>query len=171
MTTSHSSLRFFNPLMLWADVALTTSEMLVSSNSVIRIRTLRMAEHGMLPDASDMREMRLMRLMSDEKLAAAGESGSAIASQLHATHANLVQGAEQWLLSASALMALATSATPAQAVRRSEAFVNATTRAAATITRLSSAGARITRRGLKPIHAKATSNARRLSAAAKAAMT
>ena len=141
--------------MLWADVALTTSEMLVSSNSVIRIRTLRMAEHGMLPDASDMREM---RLMSDEKLAAAGESGSAIASQLHATHANLVQGAEQWLLSASALMALATSATPAQAVRRSEAFVNATTRAAATITRLSSAGARITRRGLKPIHAKATSN-------------
>lgn len=154
--------------MLWADVALTTSEMLVSSNSVIRIRTLRMAEHGMLPDASDMREM---RLMSDEKLAAAGESGSAIASQLHATHANLVQGAEQWLLSASALMALATSATPAQAVRRSEAFVNATTRAAATITRLSSAGARITRRGLKPIHAKATSNARRLSAAAKAAMT
>jgi len=168
MTTSHSSLRFFNPLMLWADVALTTSEMLVSSNSVIRIRTLRMAEHGMLPDASDMREM---RLMSDEKLAAAGESGSAIASQLHATHANLVQGAEQWLLSASALMALATSATPAQAVRRSEAFVNATTRAAATITRLSSAGARITRRGLKPIHAKATSNARRLSAAAKAAMT
>ena len=154
--------------MLWADVALTTSEMLVSSNSVIRIRTLRMAEHGMLPDASDMREM---RLMSDEKLAAAGESGAAIASQLHATHANLVQGAEQWLLSASALMALATSATPAQAVRRSEAFVNATTRAAATITRLSSAGARITRRGLKPIHAKATSNARRLSAAAKAAMT
>ena len=62
--------------MLWADVALTTSEMLVSSNSVIRIRTLRMAEHGMLPDASDMREM---RLMSDEKLAAAGESGSALA--------------------------------------------------------------------------------------------
>ena len=147
--------------MLWADVALTTSEMLVSSNSVTRIRTLRMAEHGMLPDASDMREM---RLMSDEKLAAAGESGAAIASQLHATHANLVQGAEQWLLSASALMALATGATPAQAVRRSEAFVNATTRAAATITRLSSAGARITRRGLKPIHAKATSNARRLSA-------
>ena len=166
MTTSHSSLRFFNPLMLWTDVALTTGEMLVSSNSVIRIRTLRMAEHGLLPDASDMREM---RLMGDEKLAAASESGSAIASQLHATQANLVRGAEQWLLSASALMALATSATPAQAVRRSEAFVHATTRAAATTSRLSSAGARITQRGLKPIHAKATSNARRLSSATRAA--
>lgn len=163
MTTPYSSLRFLNPLMLWTDVALTTGEMLVSSNSVIRIRTLRMAEHGLLPDASEM------RLMGDEKMAAASESGSAIASQLHATQANLVRGAEQWLLSASALMALATSATPEQAARRSETFVNARTRAAATTSRLSSAGARITQRGLKPIHAKATSNARRLSAATKAA--
>ena len=43
-----------------------------------------------------------------------------------------------------------------------EAFGNATTRSAEALSQLSSASARIVQRGLKPIHAKATSNARRL---------
>jgi len=150
--------------MLWTDVAFKSVEMLSSSNSVIQIRTRRMAEHGLQPDALDLQEL---RLMSDEKLAAANESGAAIAGQLHATQVNLVRGAQQWLLSANALMALATSATPAQALHRGEAFVDATTRAAATASQLSSAGARMAQRSLKPIHAKATANARRLSKATK----
>lgn len=161
MRTPHSSPRFFNPLMLWTDVALKTGEMLVSSSSVIQMRTCRMAEHGLQPNAADMREM---RLMSQEKIAAANESSAAVAKQLQITQGGLMKGAQQWLDSASALMALATSATPAQAVRRGEAFITATTRAAATATQLSSAGARMAQRSLKPIHAKATSNARRLSA-------
>jgi len=164
MQTPHSSPRFFNPLMLWTDVALKTGEMLVSSGSVIHMRTRRMAEHGLQPNASDMREM---RLMGQEKMAAANESSAAIANQLQITQDGMVRGTHQWLASANALMALATSVTPAQAVLRGEAFVNATTRAAATATQLSSAGARVAQRSLKPIHAKATSNARRLSQAAK----
>jgi len=160
MRTVHSFPRFFNPLMLWTDVAFKTGEMLVSSSSVIQMRTRRMAEHGLQPNAADMREM---QLMSEEKMAAASESSAAIASQLQITQDSLVRGTHQWLASAGALMALATSITPAQAVVRGEAFIAATTRAAATATQLSSAGARMAQRSLKPIHAKATSNARRLS--------
>jgi len=152
-------------MMLWTDVALKTSEMLVSSNSVIQMRTRRMAEHGLQPNAADMREM---CLMSEEKMAAANESSAAVAKQLQITQDGLVRGAQQWLDSANALIALATSVTPAQAALRGEAFITATTRAAATVTQLSSAGARMAQRSLKPIHAKAASNAVRLSQAVKA---
>ena len=61
-----------------------------------------------------------------------------------------------------ALFSLATSASPAQALSHAEAFGSAASRSAEAVTQLSSASARIVQRGLKPIHAKATSNARRL---------
>ena len=166
MRTPNSSPRFFNPLMLWTDVALKTGEMLVSSGSVIQMRTRRMAEHGMQPTPADMREI---HLMSEEKLAAVAESGAAIANQLHTTQYALMNRAvQQWFNTGTALVSLATSFTPAQALSRGQALVEATTRAAATITHFSSAGARVAQRALKPIHAKATSNHRRLSLAATA---
>lgn len=147
--------------MLWADVALKTGEMLVSSSSVIQVRTGRMARHGLHPSPADLREM---QLMGDEKMAAASESGAAMANQLNTTHHALLNRAvQQWLGSANALLALATSLTPAQALARGQAFVHTATRAAGTATQLSSASARIAQRGLKPIHAKATANARRLA--------
>lgn len=153
--------RFFNPLTIWTDVALKTGEMLMSSGSVIQMRSRRMAEHGMQPTPADLREI---HMMSEEKLAAVTEAGAAIANQLHTTSYALVNRAvQQWFASGTALVSLATSFTPAQAVSRSQAFVDASTRAAATATQLSSAGARIAQRALKPIHAKATSNARRLA--------
>ena len=167
MRTSKPSSRFFNPLMIWTDVALKTSEMLVSSGSVIQMRTSRMAEHGMEPSPADMREI---HLMSAEKLAAATESGAAIANQLHTTHYALVNRAvQQWFQSHTALWSLATSFTPAQVLARSQAFLDASTRVAHTWSQLSSAGARIAQRALKPIHAKTTSNERRLSQAVPAA--
>ncbi|MDM0039287.1 hypothetical protein QTH89_22820 [Variovorax sp. J22G21] len=161
MRTPNSYPRFFNPLMLWTDVALKTGEMLISSGSVIQMRTRRMAEHGMQPTSADMREI---HLMSEEKLAAVTESGAAIANQLHTTQYALMNRAvQQWFNTGTALVSLTTSFTPAQALSRAQALVDATTRAAATITHFSSAGARVAQRALKPIHAKATSNHRRLS--------
>ncbi|MEP6720316.1 MAG: polyhydroxyalkanoate granule-associated phasin [Variovorax sp.] len=163
MRTPNSSPRFFNPLMLWTDVAVKTGEMLVSSGSVIQMRTRRMAEHGMQPTPADMREI---HLMSEEKLAAVTESGAAIANQLHTTQYALMNRAvQQWFNTGTALVSLATSFTPTQALSRGQALIEATTRAAATITHFSSAGARVAQRALKPIHAKATSNHRRLSQA------
>ncbi len=162
MRTPNQSPRFFNPLMIWTDVALKTGEMLVSSGSVIQMRTSRMAEHGMQPTPADMREI---HLMSEEKLAAVTESGAAIANQLHTVNYALANRAvQQWFQSGTTWLSLATSFTPAQALTRGQAFIDASTRAAATVTQLSSASARVAQRALKPIHSKATSNARRLAA-------
>ena len=86
MSSSFSS-RFFNPLMLWTDVALKTQEMLVSSGSVIQIRTERMAKAGLAPSAADLAEF---QLMSHEKLAAASESSTAIVNQLHTASYSLM---------------------------------------------------------------------------------
>jgi len=161
MPRSLSSPRFFNPLMLWVDVALKTQEMLVSSGSVIQIRTERMARAGLTPSQQDLAEF---QLMGHEKLAAASESGAAMANQLHTTQYALVNRAlKHWLGSGVALFSLATSTTPSQAVTHAEAFNSATARSAEALSQLSSASARIVQRGLKPIHAKATSNARRLA--------
>ncbi len=161
MKNTNLSPRFFNPLMLWSDVAVKTGEMLTSSASVIQMRTQRMAEHGMQPTPADMREM---QLMGQEKLEAATESGTAILKQLQATQQSLMtRGFQQWLASVNAWVALVTSTTPAQAMTRGQAFFDALTRAAGTATQLSSAGARIAQRGLKPIHDKASANAARLS--------
>lgn len=162
MTPSLSSPRFFNPLMLWVDVALKTQEMLLSAGSVIQLRTERMAKAGLSPNDVDMAEF---QLMSHEKLAAVSESGVAMANQLHTTQFALVNRAvKHWLGSGVALFSLATSTSPAQAVGHAEAFGSAATRSAEAVSQLSSASARIVQRGLKPIHAKTTSNARRLSA-------
>ena len=69
MSSLTSAARLASPLMLWADVALKTQEMLLSSGSVIHMRTERMAKAGLAPTAADLAEF---KLMGDEKLAAAG---------------------------------------------------------------------------------------------------
>ncbi|MES1264108.1 MAG: hypothetical protein ABUU24_00460, partial [Variovorax sp.] len=80
MSPRFPSSRFFNPLMLWIDVALKTNEMLMSSGSVIQVRTQRMAQAGLTPSDADVAEM---QLMGHEKLEAVTESGAAMAGQLH----------------------------------------------------------------------------------------
>jgi hypothetical protein len=102
--------------------------------------------------------------MGHEKLAAVSEAGAAMAGQLHTTQFALVNRViKHWFASGMALFSLATSLTPEQAVSHAEAFGDATARSAEALSQLSSAFARIVQRGLKPIHAKATSNARRLA--------
>lgn len=161
MTHSISSPRFFNPLMLWADIAVKTNEMLLSSGSVIQMRSERIARAGLTPSDDDLAEF---QLMGHEKLAAVSEASAAMANQLHTTQFALINRAvRHWLGSGVALFSLSTSVTAAQALRHAEALGSAAARSAAAVTQLTSAGARIVQRGLKPIHAKATSNARRLA--------
>ncbi|MGJ7509357.1 polyhydroxyalkanoate granule-associated phasin [Variovorax sp. GT1P44] len=147
--------------MLWVDVAVKTNEMLLSSGSVIQMRTERIAKAGLSPSDADIAEF---QLMGHEKLAAASEAGAAMANQLHTTQFALINRAmKHWLGSGVALFSLATSTTPVQALTYAEEVGTAATRSAAAVSQLSSASARIVQRGLKPIHAKATSNARRLA--------
>ena len=161
MSSLTSVVRLASPLMLWVDLALKTHEMLLSSGSVIQMRTERIAKAGLAPSAVDLAEF---QLMGDEKLVAAGESGAAMAKQWHSSQAALANRAlQQWFQSAGAFFSMVGSITPAQAVVRSDDFMRATTRAAGTASLLSGAAVRIARRGLKPIHAAATSNARRLA--------
>lgn len=157
-----SSAHFFNPFMLWADVAATTQEMLLASGSVIRLRTERMARAGLTPSDADLAEF---QLMGHEKLAAATEASAAMANQLHTTQYVLFNRAvKHWLSGGVALFSIATSTSHAQAVSHAEALGTSAAHTIAAVSQLSSAGARIVRRGLKPIHAKATSNERRLTA-------
>jgi len=148
--------------MLWSDVALQMNEMLLSSGSVIRMRTERMARAGLAPNADDLEEF---RLMGEEKLAAASESSLAMARQWQGSHVTLANRAvQQWFQSASAFFSMAVSTTPAQAAAHGDAFVQAAAHSAATAQQLSSTPARVARSGLQPIHAAATANARRLAA-------
>ena len=160
------SSRFFNPLMLWADVAVTTQEMWVSSASVVQARTERMALAGLAPNQADMAEF---QLMVQEKVAAVGESGNAIVSQFQTSGLALLNRAiRQWFSGAAAFAGLLTSVTPAQAWTQGDRLLDVGTQAAVTVSQLSSAAARVTQRGLETIHAKATANARRLSQTASA---
>ena len=157
-----STAHLLQPLTLWADLAVKTQEMLLSSGSVIQIRTQRMARAGLAPNAVDVAEF---QLMGQEKLTAASESGAAMVRQLHSTHVTLAnRAAQHWLASATALFSLASSITPAQAAERSGEFVQATARSIATTSQFSSAPARLAQQALEPIHAKATANALRLAA-------
>lgn len=158
----HWNSRFFNPLMLWLDVALTTQEMFVSSGTVIQARTQRMAQAGLSPTPEDIAEF---QLMGHEKLDAVTEAGAAIANQLHSTHFGLMnRAALDWVAGAEAMLGLGTSASPDQFATHADALAQASTRGAATLSQLASAGARIAKQGLKPLHAKARSNAQRLAA-------
>jgi len=86
---------------------------------------------------------------------------------LHTMQFDLPQRAvRHGLEAASALVALALSTSPAQAADQTERLLRATARSAAAGTHFSSAAARVAQRGLKPIHARATANAQRLSAGA-----
>ena len=157
------SSRYFNPIALWADVAAKTGDMLLSSSTVVQIRTGRLMRSALAPTDADLREF---GLMGHEKVAAASESGSAMVSQLHATQFALTHRAvRQSLQAAEAMAALMVSISPAQAAAQTRRLLNAVNRSAATGSQLSSAAARIAQRGLRPIHSRATSNATRLLSA------
>lgn len=98
----------FNPFLLWADVALKTTEMLFSSAQVIGTRVNRMALAGANPSARDRREF---ALMGTEKVKAATESGLAVAARLQAANWQLCARAwQQWLASSGNAARLAGAA-------------------------------------------------------------
>ncbi|MDM0111732.1 hypothetical protein QTI66_06195 [Variovorax sp. J22R133] len=154
--------RFFNPVVLWADVASKTGDMLVASGTVIRIRTDRLLRTALQqPSPSDVEEF---SLMGHEKLAAVSESGTAMVSQLHATQFALTHRTVRHCLQAGeAMSSMMISTTPLQAAKHAHRFLRANTQSTAALTQLASAAARVVQRGLKPFHTRAASNALRLT--------
>lgn len=149
-----------NPLLLWTDLALKTGETMLASAQVISHRTSRMSKAGPTPNARDRREF---ALLGHEKIEASVESAQAIAMQLLKVSPLLAAHASrQMLASATALMSLAASGSVGEAMMRQAALIRSVTQSAATASRLSGSTAQVAQRGLKPIHARATANARRL---------
>lgn len=149
-----------NPFSLWTDLALKTSAMLFASAYVIGHRTGRMALAGPRPSARDQREF---TLMSQEKIDAAIASATAMSMQSMRVNMNIgARFAEQMWGTTHALMSLGSSRTPSQAFARQGTLARALARAPQSATDMLHSTARVMQHGLKPIHARATANSRRL---------
>ncbi|MEO6566023.1 MAG: polyhydroxyalkanoate granule-associated phasin [Casimicrobiaceae bacterium] len=149
-----------NPFLAWTDLAWKVGEMSLASAQVIAHRTTRMAAAGPKPNARDQREF---ALMGQEKFDAATESAHAIGVQL--MNMNLRFGAQvvrQMMTGSAAMVSLASSRDVGQLVRRQAKLVQAASRSAATAAEISRSTVRLAANGLKPIHTRATANARRL---------
>ena len=151
---------FTNPFLVWTRLAWNTGEMMLASAQVIHHRTSRMAGAGATPSARDSREF---ALMGQEKIDAGVESASAMAAHMMTMNPLLGPRAFKHMMAgAAAVMSLAASRTPSQAIARHAKLVRTLTDSAATTAQLSGAAARLAQRGLKPIRSRATANAKRL---------
>jgi hypothetical protein len=151
---------FANPFLLWVDLAMKTGEMMMASAQVIDHRTRRMAAAGSRPSASDRREF---ALMGQEKIEAAAKSAQGMATHMMTMDPFLgARAVQQSLAAARAMMSLAGSRTLSRAIARQARLVRAMTQSASTASRISGSSARLAQRGLTPIHARATANAKRL---------
>jgi hypothetical protein len=153
----------FNPFMLWADLAMKTTEMLVSSGQVIGSRVDQIARAGANPSPRDMREI---VLMGSEKVKAASESGIAVATRLQSANFQLMARAwQQWFATLGAFSALGNSRSFGEALARQNRLFNALTRSNRTQSQLSGDTARLMSAALKPVHRASTANAKRLARA------
>lgn len=151
---------FTNPFLVWTRLAWKTGEMMLASTQVIHHRTIRMAAVGAAPSGRDRREF---VLMGQEKIEAGVESASAMAAQMMTMNPLLgARAVEHMMRAMAAVMSVAASRTPGQAMARHAKLVRTMTQSAATTAQLSGAAARLAQRGLQPIHSRARSNAKRL---------
>jgi hypothetical protein len=150
----------FAPLMPWSALAMQTAEMMLASVQVIGHRTGRMALAGPAPNPRDRREF---ALMWREKVEASAQSAQAMASHLMTWNQQLgAQAFNNLLRSTSAFMALVNSRTPGQLFARQAALARALGQSAVSMADVSKSATKLAHRGLKPLHAKATANAKRL---------
>jgi hypothetical protein len=151
---------YFAPFMLWNDLVVKTAELMLSSAQVIGYRTGRMALAGLAPNARDRREF---ALMGQEKIEAGARSAQAMAKQLMTLNQPLgMQAVKKIRRSTTAFMSLANSRTPGQLIARHAALARALGQSAVSMAAVSKNVTKLAHRGLKPIHAKATANAKRL---------
>ena len=149
-----------NPFAIWTSLAFKTSEMMMASAQVIGHRTNRMVAAGPTPNERDRAEF---SLMGQEKLESAGESVQAMAKQLITmNHQISSRSFSQMLTGVNEMLLLATSLTAGQALARQAKLIRTLTRGAVGASHLSDTAARLTHSALKPIHSRATANAKRL---------
>jgi hypothetical protein len=151
-----------NPFVPWTTLALKTGEMMLASAQVISHRTTRIAQAGAIPNVRDRREF---TLMGQEKLDAAAASAQAVAVRMVGANQQFsVIAFKQLMNGAGGLLALLTAPTLAlSGQKQAELLRNTMTDSADVASHLSGAIARLAHHGLKPIHSRAVSNAKRLA--------
>jgi hypothetical protein len=163
MATALPHTTLFNPMMLWADLALKGTEMLVSSGQVIGSRVDQMARAGANPSPRDVKEF---ALMGSEKLKAATESSLAVALRMQSANYQLMARAwQQWFAAWGAMASLGTSRSLGEALSRQNTLFNALVRSGRSNAQLSGDTARLAHAALKPYHGASTANAKRLGKA------
>lgn len=154
-------LNILNPFQVWTAYALKTSEMLLASAQVIGHRSARIAAAGAIPNARDRREF---TLMGQEKVEAAAESAFAIGMRMMAVNQQIgTMLLKQWIQGSGRAFALAMQ--PALVLsgrRQAQLLRTAMLNSGALAAKLGNSAAQTAQHGLKPIHARATANARRL---------
>jgi hypothetical protein len=149
-----------SPFAIWTSLAFRTGEMMMASAQVIGHRTNRMIASGPMPNESDRREF---SLMGQEKMEATSESVQAMAKHMMTLNQQIgAQAVGHMLAGATDMLSLATSQTAGQALARQAQLIRTLTRGAVSASQLSTSAARLAQRGLKPIHSRATANAKRL---------
>jgi hypothetical protein len=160
MTIPNAAL-YANPFLLWTNIALKSGEMMWASAQVISHRTSRILQAHPNYSVKDRREI---ALMGQEKIEAGYESAIAMSGGLVKMTFELGMLAfRQWFAAATALTSMTMSRTAGQySGHQVKLLREHATRSAVAATKLSSSVAQIAHHGLKPIHSRATKNARRL---------
>src|ERR1043166_504825 len=148
---------FGNPYVVWSKVALTTSELMIASAQVIGHRVARMALAGATPTAEDRREP---ALMGQEKIEALGESAFEFLYRMAALNRRFTALAMKEMFTIATGMMTLRSRT--QGEQQARWVHDAVARPAISASRISGAAAQLTQRALKPVHSRATRNAKRL---------
>ncbi len=151
---------YLNPFSLWTDLAMQTTGMMLASAEVIGHRTTRMAQASIPPNAKDAAEF---TLMGQEKMEAATESmQAAVLSMMAFSPFAAMKMFNEMSAVHADLFNLATSSSLPVAISRNQKFGRSMRRAAHSAATLSDQTANAALDTLKPIHSRATANARRL---------
>jgi hypothetical protein len=151
---------YLNPFALWTDLAMQTTGMMLASAEVIGHRTTRMAQSSFPPSARDTTEF---TLMGQEKMEAATESLQAASMAMMAFSPLTAMRLFNEMATVQAnLFSLATSSSLPVAISRNQKLGRSWRRVAHSAVRLSDQTANGALDTLKPIHSRATANAKRL---------
>ena len=161
MNSTRAMSLFFDPWMAWSRLAWKAGEMAIASAQVIGHRAGRLTLTNTVPGTRDQRE--LIR-MGGEKAEAVVESAQAVWVRMLTVNQQLAAlGLRQIFSTATALMSLAASRTPAESVARQSRLIrDAMTNSAVAASTLSGSAARIARTAVRPVHTRIRGNARRL---------
>lgn len=149
-----------NPFLVWAQLAFRAGEMMMASAQVIGHRTDRMTTGGSWANARDRREF---SRMGREKFEAATESAQAMAAHMMTMDPRPgLRASQQMFEGTTAMTSLIASRTVGQYLERQARLMRVMSNSGTAASWFSDSTARLAQHGLKPIHSRATANARRL---------